>query len=138
VSLFRHELSDLMQKVVSKMSDKNLVKAVAKYIRMSPFKLRRVADVVRGKSVEDAIAILSRMPHKGARLILQVLNSAKANAEHNNKITSGLYISELLICEGPRFKRYQARARGRMFQIIKRTSHIHVGLNTAQGVTNGK
>ena len=120
------------------MSDKNLVKAVAKYIRMSPFKLRRIADVVRGKSVDEAIAILSRMPHKGARLILQVLNSAKANAEHNNKVSTCLYISELIICEGPRLKRYQARARGRMFQIIKRTSHIHVGLNTTQGVTNGK
>ena len=120
------------------MSSKSLVKAIAKYVRMSPFKLRRIANVVRGKSVDDAIGILNSMPHKGARLILQVLVSAKANAEHNNKVVSGLFISELLICEGPRLKRFQARARGRMFQIIKRTSHIQVGLNSVEGVTNGK
>lgn len=116
----------------------NISTALAKAVRMSPIKLRRVANIVRGVEVEQALAILKRTPNKGSDLIYAVIKSAKSNAVHNKKIQDPLVVSELLINEGPKFKRYQPKARGRMNQITKRTSHIFVGLNTVQGAVNGK
>jgi large subunit ribosomal protein L22 len=127
-----------MQKVISRMSVLSKITAEAKFVRISPTKVRRVAKLVRGKDVDEALNLLKRLPHKGARLLYSVMKSAKANAENNNKILSGLVVSEILINEGPRIKRFQPRARGRMCQIIKRTSHIFVGLNNLKGATNGK
>ena len=115
------------------------VAANAKYIRMSPLKLRRVANVIKGKKVVDAIYILRSLPQKGADIILKVVKSAKANAINNNSMKEeNLYISSIQINEGPRLKRYKARARGRIFQILKRTSHIRVGINNLIGENNGK
>ncbi len=120
------------------MSKLSIVSAEAKYVRMSPFKIRRVAKLVRGMCVLDALNMLKRLPHKGARLLYGVMYSAKSNAENNSKISDSLIVSEILINEGPRIKRFQPRARGRMCEIIKRTSHIYVGLNSIKGVINGK
>jgi large subunit ribosomal protein L22 len=120
------------------MSKLSKVSAEAKYIRISPFKVRRVAKLVRGLGIDDALNLLKRLPHKGARLLFSVMHSAKANAENNSNIMDSLVVSEILINEGPRIKRFQPRARGRMCQIIKRTSHIFVGLNNRKGAVNGK
>jgi large subunit ribosomal protein L22 len=106
------------------------VVAHAKYLRISPNKLRRIANEIRGKESTVAVGILKNLPHKGARMILAVLNSATSNAVENHGFKDGesLRISEIRIDEGPQIKRYQPRARGRMYQIIKRNSHIFIGL----------
>lgn len=107
------------------------VYATAKYLRISPSKVRRVANVVRGKHVKDAFDILRALPQSGAEYIEKVLKSAIANATHNDgKNADELFIAELLVNEGPRLKRFRARARGRVGSIIKRTSHIIVGVKS--------
>lgn len=101
------------------------VKAESKYLRISPYKARRVIDLVRGKMVEEAEAILENLPHKAARFILKCLRSAKANAEHNYGLRGEkLYISKAYVNEGPRWKRLNPRARGRADIIQVRNSHI--------------
>lgn len=100
-------------------------RAVARYIRISPRKVRLVADLIRGKDVAEAIAILRHTPRAASPVLEKLLNSAVANAEHNYKMdVNKLYISEIYADEGPRLKRYQPRAQGRAFPILKRTSHI--------------
>ncbi len=102
-------------------------KAVAKYIRISPRKAAQVADLVRGKSVGEAYAILKFTPNKGAAIIEQVLKSAVANAEHNyNMDVDKLYVSTIFVDQGPSLKRFKPRAMGRADGIMKRTSHITV------------
>jgi large subunit ribosomal protein L22 len=101
-----------------------------RYARISPQKCRLVADVVRGQSVGNAIATLKFMPKKGADIVLKVLESAVANAEHNH----GADIDELKIAliqvdTAPSLKRFAARAKGRGARIVKRNSHITVGLS---------
>ena len=106
-----------------------LVKAEAKYIRISPFKLRRIANTIRGKEAKSALRLLKSLPHKGAGLIYSVIHSAVANATNNNKLDENkLIVKQLLINEGPKFKRFRARARGRSASIEKRTSHIVVAV----------
>lgn len=110
------------------------VRAEAKFIRISPIKVQRVANVVRGQSVEKALFMLKRLPHKGARILYKVLFSAASNAAHNHDLKGHpLKITTLLINEGPRLKRFQPKARGRIYEILKRTSHITVGLKSAKG-----
>jgi large subunit ribosomal protein L22 len=101
-------------------------KAEAKFVRISPFKARRVADVVRRRPYTEAVAILAHMPHKGARLIRKVIQSAAANALSNNRnLDEGmLVVSELYVNEGPRMKRLWVRGRGRADLLLKRMSHI--------------
>ena len=102
-------------------------KAVAKYIRISPRKAAQVADLVRGKSVGEAYAILKFTPNKGAAIIEEVLKSAVANAEHNyNMDVDKLYVSTIFVDQGPSLKRFKPRAMGRADGIMKRTSHITV------------
>ena len=102
-------------------------KAVAKYIRISPRKAAQVADLVRGKSVGEAYAILKFTPNKGAAIIEQVLKSAVANAEHNyNMDVDKLYVSTIFVDQGPSLKRFKPRAMGRADGIMERTSHITV------------
>ena len=102
-------------------------KAVAKYIRISPRKAAQVADLVIGKSVGEAYAILKFTPNKGAAIIEQVLKSAVANAEHNyNMDVDKLYVSTIFVDQGPSLKRFKPRAMGRADGIMKRTSHITV------------
>jgi large subunit ribosomal protein L22 len=101
-------------------------KAVAKFVRISPFKARRVADIVRRRPYPEAVAILNNLPNKGARLIRKVIQSAAANALSNNRnLDEGmLVVSELYVNDGPRMKRLWVRGRGRADLLLKRMSHI--------------
>jgi len=113
--------------LASATNDKVTVKS--KFIRISPSKLRRVANVVRGKSAEDANSLLRALPHRGAEILTKVLKSGVSNAVNNLKLDhKDLVVSEILVSEGPRFKRFKARARGRVNQIIKQTSHVYIAL----------
>ncbi|MEN6325852.1 MAG: 50S ribosomal protein L22 [Syntrophomonas sp.] len=104
-------------------------RAVSRYLRVSPFKARQVADLVRGKKAEEATGILRYTNKKSAPLIAKVLKSAIANAEHNFDMdTTQLFISEILVDEGPTLKRMQPRAYGRADVRRHRTSHITVVL----------
>lgn len=105
------------------------VRAVSKYIRVSPSKARLVADLVRGKRVAEALTILKFTPKKSGRLINKTLRSAVANAEGTKEMDlDNLYVKTILIDDGPRLKRWRPRAMGRATRIIKRMSHITVVL----------
>ncbi|MBE0417551.1 MAG: 50S ribosomal protein L22 [Anaerosomatales bacterium] len=102
-------------------------RAVARYVRVSPRKARLVVDLIRGKSVEEAAAILRFTPRAAAEVVEKVLLSAAANAEKNLKIRrDDLYVSTAFVDEGPTLKRIRPRAMGRAFRVDKRTSHITV------------
>jgi large subunit ribosomal protein L22 len=102
-------------------------KATAKYIRVSPRKMKFICDMVRGKELEEALAILKFSPQKGARELRKVVVSASANAENNFGMNKDkLYIAKVNANQGPTLKRFRPRAQGRAFQILKRTSHINV------------
>ncbi|MBD1873672.1 50S ribosomal protein L22 [Nodosilinea sp. FACHB-131] len=108
------------------------VKAVARYVRMSPRKVRRVLDQIRGKSYRDALIILEFMPYKACEPIIKVLRSAVANAEHNNGLDpTGLVVSEAFADAGPALKRFRPRAQGRAYQIRKPTCHITIAVAPA-------
>lgn len=101
--------------------------ATARYIRQSPFKVRRVLDLVRGLPVTEARDVLTFTNRKAAGTILKVLDSAVANAEHNQALDAEeLWIYEAFADEGPTLKRFRPRARGRATAIHKRTCHITV------------
>ncbi|MGR6837433.1 50S ribosomal protein L22 [Syntrophomonas erecta] len=100
-------------------------RAVGRYLRVSPLKARQVADLVRGKNVDEAIGILRYTNKKSAPIISKILQSAIANAEHNYDMDADeLYISELYVDEGPSLKRMRPRAYGRADIRKHRTSHI--------------
>lgn len=104
-------------------------KAHAKYIRMSPRKIKVVLDVIRGKNAGEAMAILKHTPRAAAPVVAKLLKSAMANAENNNKMdVSKLYVAETYANQGPTLKRFQPHAQGRAFRILKRSSHITVVL----------
>ncbi|BAZ13998.1 50S ribosomal protein L22 [Calothrix sp. NIES-4071] len=101
------------------------VKAVARYVRMSPFKVRRVLDQIRGRTYREALVILEFMPYRSCDPILKLLRSAAANAEHNNGLNRAeLVITRAFADQGPVLKRFQPRAQGRAYQIRKPTCHI--------------
>lgn len=102
-------------------------KAVAKSVRIAPRKVRLVIDLVRGKSVGEAISILRHTQRAASPIIEKVINSAVANAEHNYDMDiDSLYISEAYVDEGITLKRFRPRAQGRASAINKRTSHITI------------
>lgn len=102
-------------------------KAIARTVRIAPRKARLVVDLIRGKSVDEALAILRYTPRAASPIVEKVLKSAVANAEHNYNIdTANLVVDKVFVDEGPTMKRFKARARGRATQINKRTSHITV------------
>ncbi len=102
--------------------------------RLSPQKMRLVADQVRGLPVERAIDLLTFSNKKAAAIIKKVLESAIANAEHNDGADiDELKISEILVDAGPTMKRLRPRARGRADRIIKRTSHVKVTVSETEG-----
>ncbi len=104
-------------------------KAVAKYVRMSPSKLKPVTDLVRGKDLTEALTILKFTPGKSAELVEKVVQSAKANAENNFEMDADkLYVAEIHANQGPTMKRWRAGAQGRAGKILKRSSHIGVTL----------
>ena len=103
------------------------VKAIARYVRMSPYKVRRVLDQIRGRSYREALIILEFMPYKACDFILKVLRSAVANAEHNAGLDpTTLVVSKAYADGGPTLKRFRPRAQGRAYQIRKPTCHITV------------
>lgn len=102
-------------------------KAVAKYVRISPRKVRQVVNLIRGKKVSDAFAILQFTPNGSTDDVTKVLKSAVANAGHNYDMNvDDLIITEICVDQGPTLKRIKPRAMGRADQIRKRTSHITV------------
>ena len=103
------------------------VKAVAKFVRIAPRKVRIVMDLIRGKDVAEAFAILKFTPKRGSKFIEKVLKSAVANAENNFEMdTEKLYVSTCFVDQGPTLKRIHPRSRGQAFGILKHTSHITV------------
>lgn len=112
--------------------------AVARYVRVSPYKARQVIQTLRGMSVEAAQRDLGFTQKAAARPILKTLNSAIANAEHNKDLDADdLFVLEAKVDEGPTLKRFQPRAMGRAYRIRKRTCHITitVGLPPRDGET---
>ena len=103
------------------------VKATTRYTRISPFKLRLPIDEVKGKNAEQALTILKFMPLKAAGIIYKTLQSAVANAEHNNELdVDKLVVKNIFVDHGPTMKRFRPRARGRASRILKRSSHLTV------------
>jgi ribosomal protein L22 len=110
------------------------VRASAKYVRNAPRKSRLVVDHIRGKSVDDARALLAHTPRAAAEDVLKLLNSAAANAENNHDLDpEDLIIKRVFVDEGPTLKRFQPRAQGRAFRIRKRTSHMTIVLAPRAG-----
>ncbi|MCI9403625.1 MAG: 50S ribosomal protein L22 [Oscillospiraceae bacterium] len=104
-------------------------KATLRYARISPRKVGIVCDLIRGKSVEQATAILMTTPKAASELLLKLLKSAAANAENNHQMDpEKLYVSETFATLGPIIKRIRPRAQGRAFRINKRTSHITIAV----------
>jgi large subunit ribosomal protein L22 len=102
-------------------------RAQAKHVRQSPYKVRRVLDLVRGLPVDEALVVLEFTNRKSAPTIKKVLDSAVANAEHNLALDADeLFVAEAYADEGPTLKRWRPRARGRATKIRKRTSHITI------------
>ncbi|NVL90952.1 MAG: 50S ribosomal protein L22 [Desulfobacterales bacterium] len=105
------------------------VKAVAKYLQISPTKVRKVAKAVKGRPVEDALAALGFMPQRSAKVLGKVIRSAVANADQKPDIeVDNLSVANIVVNQGPSLKRFRPRAMGRSTRILKHTSHITVVL----------
>ena len=102
------------------------VRAVAKYLRTSPQKVRRLIHTVKGKPVQDGLDRLKFMPQKAAGFIEKTVRSAVASAEEKKMDVDSLVIANICVDQGPSLKRFRPRARGRASRILKRTSHITV------------
>jgi len=103
------------------------VRATAKYIRMSPRKVKLIADAVRGRPVPEVLAALAMMPQSAAFAVAKAVMSAAANAENNYGLSPNeLYVARVLANEGPTIKRWRPRAHGRVSPLLKRSSHITV------------
>jgi len=106
------------------------VRAVSKYVRISPQKVRLIIGAVKGKPVEEGLEILKFMPQKAASIVDKTLRSAVANADQYPDIdVDSLFIRNITADQGPTLKRFKARARGRGSRILKRTAHITVILS---------
>ena len=104
-------------------------KAVAKYVRMSPIKLQPVCDLVRGKDLNEALAILKFTPGKGSAIVEKVVSSAAANAENNFDMNpDNLYVAEIYANQGPTMNKPKTGSQGRASIILKRSSHVGVTL----------
>lgn len=102
-------------------------KAVAKYIRISPTKVRRILNQIRGRSYQEALMILEFLPYKACDPIWRILNSAAANAQNNFNIKKqNLFIKTIFADQGPTLRRMRPRAQGRGYKILKSTCHITV------------
>lgn len=102
-------------------------KAIAKYVRISPLKVNFICKEIRGKQVDEALAILKFTPKKGARILEKVLNSAIANAEHNFGLNrENLFVSQAYANNAPVMKRWRPKAKGMAYPILKRSSHVGV------------
>ena len=109
------------------MMENKEAKAVLKYARISPRKVKIVLDLIRGKDTKTAMAILRHTPKGASEYLVKLLKSACANAENNFSMDAdSLYVSVCYVCPGPTLKRMQARAKGRGDRILKRTSHMTI------------
>ena len=103
------------------------VTANSNKVRISPRKISEVAALVRGRTVEDALVILEHTPRRSANNVKQAIKSAAANAEHNHNFKPGtLFIAEITVTAGPRYRRYRPAARGRALRFERKTSHLKV------------
>ena len=110
------------------------VSATAKYLRGSTRKARLVTQVIKGRPVEEATALLRFMPQKAARDVARVLDSATANAENNHNLSADeLFVADAIANEGPTIKRWRPRAQGRAFPIHKPMTHITIVLADREG-----
>ena len=127
------------EKALKRQENKDLrPRAIARYIRISPSKVRIVIDLVRGKSYSDALAILQNTPKSACEPLIKVLNSAAANAEVNRGMSKDdLYVAEIFANAGATLKRFTPRARGRAASIMKRSSHITVVLDSKSNAVGG-
>jgi large subunit ribosomal protein L22 len=106
------------------------VKAVAKYVRISPVKVRKLIHAIKGKPVEAGLNILKFMPQKAAGIVEKTVRSAVSNADQHPDIdVDMLVIRNIIVDQGPTLKRFRARARGRGTRILKRTTHITIILD---------
>ena len=102
-------------------------RATAKYVRVSSRKAKLVADLIRGKSIGEALSILALTPTKAAGIVDKVVKSALANAENNFDMNpDNLYVATAFVDQGPKLKRIHPRSRGQAFKILKRTSHVTI------------
>jgi large subunit ribosomal protein L22 len=109
------------------------MRAYLKNYRQSPQKVRLITDLVKGKSVSEALLTLRYSPQRATQAVAKLINSAAANAKHNDSADpENLLISDIRVDEGYTLKRFRARARGRGARIRKRTSHITVELTPGQ------
>lgn len=113
-------------------------KVILRHLRIAPRKVRLVADLIRGKKVREAQAILRFIPNSSAEPFQKIVKSAAASAQQNFQIDeTNLYVAKISVDEGPKLKRYRPRARGRAFPIQKKTSHITLVLEeSASGTVN--
>ena len=110
------------------------VSATLRYLRMSPRKVRLAADLVRGKNIVAAQNVLNFADKKAAEVVSKLLTQAIANAKNNFKLDeSDLYVSKIMVDEGPKLKRFRPRARGQAYEIQKKTSHITLVLDSVGG-----
>jgi large subunit ribosomal protein L22 len=113
--------------------------ARARYVHMTPMKLRRVVDLIRGRTAREALAVLQFAPQAASGPVAKVLASAMANAENNLELDpETLWISAAFVDEGPTLKRFRPRAQGRTYRIRKRTSHITIELESLPTPVEGK
>lgn len=109
------------------MEQRTEARAIARYVRISPRKVKIVNDLIRNKQVGEAFGILNQTPKAACEILLKVLNSAVSNAVNNFGMDADkLYISEIYANEGPTLKRIRPRAQGRAARILKRSSHITI------------
>ncbi len=101
-------------------------KAIHRFARISPSKVRLIANLIRGRDVEEALNVLKFTPHRGAVLVRKVLTSAVANADEAEADAESLYVEQAFVDEAPTMKRWRPKDRGRAFPIAKRNSHITV------------
>ena len=108
---------------------KNEIKAVSKYVRISPSKIRRILRQIQGKTYSEALLILEFMPYAACVPIIKVLRSAAANAKNNSGFDEkSMFVKLAFVDQGPVMKRFRPRAQGRAFRIQKATSHITIVL----------
>ena len=111
-------------------------RAVARHVRISPNKARRVINLVRGLPAKEALTVLQFAPQAASEQVYKVLASAIANAENNERLDpDALLVSEAFVDEGPTLKRFRPRAQGRAYRIRKRTCHITIGVEAVQVAT---
>ena len=113
--------------------------ARARYVRMTPMKVRRVVELIKGRTAQEALAVLQFAPQAASGPVAKVLASAMANAENNLDLDPDtLFVSAAYVDEGPTLKRFQPRAQGRAYRIRKRTSHITVEVESVPAPKAGR